>query len=269
MSIPITDELSIGVNNKPFFAKGPNLAAASTVNFQHGPGVGVRGFHYVLTNAGNGAISVNATTLVDGREVIVCAANNGVTLVHSSNLILPGGANILVAAGDVFRLVGEPSSVVRCIGYTRANGTPLVGSGGGLTVGTALTASATLVANQWRRVEAPGNSTAIDLTLPTGASAGNVSEVLLNVDAGSTALIRVLASDGTTVLFSHQAASTAAVAPLGFIHNGTAWESRDGNQVFRNVAQGAAIANATDASSAISQLNLVIARMRATGDIAT
>ncbi len=54
------------------------------------------------------------------------------TLTHnSSTLILPTGANITTAAGDTAVFVSEGSDVVRCISYTRADGTALAGGGGG------------------------------------------------------------------------------------------------------------------------------------------
>ncbi len=51
------------------------------------------------------------------------------TLTHNaSTLILPTGANITTAAGDIAIFRSEGSDAVRCIGYQRASGAPLVGA---------------------------------------------------------------------------------------------------------------------------------------------
>ena len=53
-------------------------------------------------------------------------------LTNNSSIIIPGGANVTTAANDVaeFQNIGG-ASVWRCIRYTRANGTALVGGSGG------------------------------------------------------------------------------------------------------------------------------------------
>jgi hypothetical protein len=56
---------------------------------------------------------------------------DSLNLVHSGSLSLPGADDILTAAGDVaiFRSVGVDTWL--CVAYTRADGTAVVGSGGG------------------------------------------------------------------------------------------------------------------------------------------
>ena len=57
------------------------------------------------------------------------------TLTHNAtNLILPGGADITAAAGDVAVFRSEGSGNWRCIAYTKADGQALVSSAGGSTM---------------------------------------------------------------------------------------------------------------------------------------
>lgn len=66
------------------------------------------------------------------------------TLTHNaSTLILPTGANITTAAGDVAEFVSEGSDAVRCVNYHRADGTGLVASGGMTALGSIATTSGT------------------------------------------------------------------------------------------------------------------------------
>jgi hypothetical protein len=116
--------LNVRANNK-----GEDVATASTVNLDTATG------DYVSLT---GTTTVTAITLSEGQErTCHCAA--AFTLTNGASLILPTGANIITAAGDVFVVRGESSSVVRVVSYMRANGTPL--AGGGLTEGTEQSAS--------------------------------------------------------------------------------------------------------------------------------
>lgn len=51
---------------------------------------------------------------------------------HATSLILPGGNNIVTAAGDVALVGSDSSGNWRVLSYTRANGTAISGSGGGV-----------------------------------------------------------------------------------------------------------------------------------------
>ena len=50
---------------------------------------------------------------------------------HSTNLNLPGGANITTAAGDIGVFQSTAANQVKCVSYTKAAGTPVVSAGGG------------------------------------------------------------------------------------------------------------------------------------------
>jgi hypothetical protein len=84
-----------------------------------------------ITPASTGAVfDITGTTAItalsstnswDGRRVLL-QFDGILTLTHSSNLALPGSANITTAAGDVAEFVQRGSGAWRCIYYTRADG---------------------------------------------------------------------------------------------------------------------------------------------------
>ena len=58
---------------------------------------------------------------------------------HSTNLILPGAANITTAAGDIAVMYEYASADWRCVSYTKADGTGVVAAGGAWNlIGTAV-----------------------------------------------------------------------------------------------------------------------------------
>ena len=61
---------------------------------------------------------------------------------HSTNLILPGAANITTAAGDIAVMYEYASADWRCISYTKASGAPITYVDATLTAGFAATADA-------------------------------------------------------------------------------------------------------------------------------
>jgi len=60
---------------------------------------------------------------------------------HSTNLILPGAANITTAAGDIAVMYEYASADWRCVSYTKASGAAVVASSAGLTLIETLTPS--------------------------------------------------------------------------------------------------------------------------------
>lgn len=112
------------------------------------------------------SISVTGTTTITGLGTIPSGALRRVvfagalTLTHSGTaLILPGGANITTAAGDVAWFESMGSGNWRCVGYHKASGAAVAG-GGGLTGFTSslLTAS-------------PNNTTNVSQILASGGTA--------------------------------------------------------------------------------------------------
>lgn len=95
-----------------FGAQSSNIASASTLNLDTATG-------WIVDVTGTTGIT--AITLSQGHARIV-RFTGALTLTNGANLILPGGANIITAAGDYAEFVGYASSVVRCVSYTPASG---------------------------------------------------------------------------------------------------------------------------------------------------
>lgn len=103
--------------------RGADIASASTIN--------------LTTATGNlvdvtGTTTITAITLSDGFERTV-RFTGILTLTHGASLVLPGGASITTAAGDYAVFRGYAAGVVRCVVYSRASGSALVGGSTNLT----------------------------------------------------------------------------------------------------------------------------------------
>lgn len=87
-----------------------DLGAIATGNYGHITGT------TTITSFGTVAAGVSRTVVFDGA----------LTLTHNAtSLILPGGANITTAAGDVAEFVSEGSGNWRCASYVKASGAPV------------------------------------------------------------------------------------------------------------------------------------------------
>ena len=79
-----------------------------------------------ITVTGTTAITALGTYAAGGKRTLTFAA--ALVLTHNAaSLILPGGANITTAAGDVAEFVSLGSGNWRCIRYVRADGTAISG----------------------------------------------------------------------------------------------------------------------------------------------
>lgn len=96
-------------------AQGSNIASASTINLTTATG------NYVHIT---GTTPITAITLAQGAERTI-VFDGALTFTNGASLILPSGANITTAAGDAAKVRGEAAGVVRCVNYTRADGTPI------------------------------------------------------------------------------------------------------------------------------------------------
>lgn len=119
------DTLTGALNEAAFVT----LASASTVN---------------IGAAASNNISITGTTTITAFDTIAAGAvrrlvfAGALTLTHNAtSLILPSGANITTAAGDVAQLVSLGSGNWRCVNYMKANGQAVVSSSGGVTSITA------------------------------------------------------------------------------------------------------------------------------------
>jgi hypothetical protein len=117
---------------------------------------GVKVNDFLIQTKGSDIASDTALTLgkdgnqfdVTGTTTITSIATQGIGSIvtlhfdgaltfthHSTNLILPGAANITTAAGDIAVMYEYASADWRCVSYTKASGAAIV-AGGGLTMGT-------------------------------------------------------------------------------------------------------------------------------------
>jgi hypothetical protein len=125
LAIPFTG----GTLASPLNEAAPvTLASAATVN---------------IGAAAANSITISGTTTITAFDTIAAGAKRELTFQgaltltqNATSLILPTGANITTAAGDVADFVSLGSGNWKCVGYTRATGTALAGSpftGGTLT----------------------------------------------------------------------------------------------------------------------------------------
>lgn len=97
-------------------AKGANIASAATIDLSTATGNLVH-----VT----GTTTITAITIPSGAERTV-VFDGILTLTHNATtLILPTGANITTAAGDVIKVRGDGAGNARVVTYQRANGTAL------------------------------------------------------------------------------------------------------------------------------------------------
>lgn len=129
-SIPVaasTTEQLTGTNTTKFatpdsvaalWEKGADIASAGTITLGEG---GM--FHVTGTTT---ITDIDPATDKAGRAFKLIF-DGALTLTHNATtLILPAGANITTAAGDVADFVSEGSDAVRCVSYQKASGLPLV-----------------------------------------------------------------------------------------------------------------------------------------------
>ena len=112
---------------KPLGYRGANITSASTITVTDDGDF----FHVTGTVT---ITDIDLTTDAPGREFTLIF-DGALTLTHNATtLILPGGTNITTAAGDsgVFR--SEGSDNIRCIAYTKADGTAVVGPSAGTAI---------------------------------------------------------------------------------------------------------------------------------------
>lgn len=113
--------------------QGSDVASATTTSLAEGGYFNITGTTTIS--------DIDFGTDKAGRKAWVKFAG-ALTLTHSSNLILPGAANITTAAGDTACFVSEGTDVVRCVSYNKADGTSV--AGGSITfLGTITTTSGT------------------------------------------------------------------------------------------------------------------------------
>ncbi len=115
-------------------AKGADIASAGTIDLDAATGN--------LVDV-TGTTTITAITLSEGRETVVRFAGV-LTLTHGASLVLPGSASIVTAAGDFAVFRGYPAGVVRCVIYSRSDGSAISGSSTNATITTPTITTPTL-----------------------------------------------------------------------------------------------------------------------------
>jgi len=116
--------------------KGADIASSATTDIFSATG------EYVVVT---GTTTITALGTAQAGAERVVRFSGVLTLTHNAtSLILPTGANIITAVGDVAVFRSEGSGNTRCVSYTRADGTALVGQRMTLTA-TVATTSGTVV----------------------------------------------------------------------------------------------------------------------------
>jgi len=181
-----------------FLKEGAAIASAATINLDAATG----NFCHVT-----GTTGISAITLATGQIWIVF--DDALTLTHSSNLILPGAADITTVAGDRMLVAGEGGGVVRVLDYQLASGLPLVESAEILiAVGDETTALTTGTAKITFRMPFAMTLTALPRASLTTASSSGVVQVDVN-ESGTTIFSTELTIDANET--SSATAATPAV----------------------------------------------------------
>jgi hypothetical protein len=116
-------------------AQGTDVASAATLNLN-----AVTGNLIDVT----GTTGITAITLSQGLERTV-RFTGALTLTHGASLVLPTAANITTVAGDFAIFRGYATGVVRCVVYSRADGTAIAGGSTAASQAEQETGSATTV----------------------------------------------------------------------------------------------------------------------------
>lgn len=109
--VPLAGATTTGPIN---FNEGAAVASAATINLNTATGLWLH-----IT----GTTGISTMTLTAGWRLLVFDA--AVTLTHSSNLLLPGSADITTVAGDSCLVVGEGGGVTRMVAYWCGDGKTL------------------------------------------------------------------------------------------------------------------------------------------------
>jgi hypothetical protein len=193
------------------------IASASTAN---------------LGTAGSNVVNITGTTTITGLGSTAAAANpvyfcrftGALTLTHNAtSLILPGAANITTAAGDAAVFKYEGSGNWRCMNYTKADGTAVVGTSLSQASTTEIAnesavakyispdrlSSSKRVAQSWTNFDASSGT-------PTNVSSFNVSSFTDNGTGDTTVNFTNALRDANYVVagISTSAASTAMSAKV-------------------------------------------------------
>ncbi|RWK79648.1 MAG: hypothetical protein EOR51_12125 [Mesorhizobium sp.] len=148
--------------NDNFNTYSSDMLSAATVNLANATGT-------IVNVTGTVTITALGTVAAGAERVLIFAGI--LTLTHNaSSLILPTGANITTAAGDVATMRSKGGGNWVCVGYQRANGKPLVVNVDDTFTVTSTDAGAAAapVVDAYRNSASPAASDAIGLFNLTG-----------------------------------------------------------------------------------------------------
>lgn len=141
---------AVGLVGNETIAGDKTLSGASTFSDVVDFGALVRMSRGTNTNPGSGTLTlptngnyvkiggtqtVTSIATTGGTTHVILHINGAPTFVHSANLVLPGGQNIVCADGDVIEFVQSDTNEWRCTNYEPVSGRPITG---GVIVGTPL-----------------------------------------------------------------------------------------------------------------------------------
>ena len=180
---------------------GSNIASASTIT---PPSTG-SSFNITGTTA---ITTIASTNSWNGRVICLIFAG-ALTLTHSSNLALPGSANITTAANDIAFLIQTGSGAWRLTSYLRADGSTaeltafkasLVSSAGSALVGTkrAISNSVTTLLSAWIEKQAV---LAHEFGCIGDDSTNNASAGLGSTDAFANAVTAAMSAGKALVIY--------------------------------------------------------------------
>ena len=174
-----------------------------------------------------GTTTIATLTLANGsyRTLIFDGA---LTLTHSSNLILPGSADITTVAGDSLIAFGEGSGVTRVIQYNRASGKALIEPAEILVaVGDETTAITTGTAKLTFRMPFAMTLDALPrASLTTASSSGLVT---VNIKESGTTIFSTKVTIDQSELTSETAATPAVLSDTSLADNAVITIDIDGS----------------------------------------
>lgn len=169
--------------------KGADIASTSTIDLDAATGD--------LVDV-TGTTAITAIALASGRERTIRAAG-AFTLTNGASLILPGGANIVAAAGDFFAFRGYAAGVVRCVGVQLVSGRPLKVDAADVTSGTLVVArGGTGLATATAYAVLAGGTTGTG-AFQSIAGVGTTGQLLTSNGAGALPTFQTTTSGGFTL----------------------------------------------------------------------
>ena len=212
-----------GLVIKPPYRKGADVASNATINLDTATGD--------LVDV-TGTTTITAVTLTEGKQCMV-RFTGILTLTHGASLVLPrSGNNITTAAGDIAVFRGYAASVVRCVIYTRLDGSSPLSSGI-----TLVTAQATTSGTSFDFTSIPAGVRRITL-LFVGVSLSGTDSLLVQIGhSGGLETSSYVSTSGGVL---NAAVSTVVNSTAGFILQ---------NQSAGNLVSGKMVLDLVDAAT--------------------